>query len=117
MSIKDIIADDITNIFTAEDNTPISAQAVYTPPGGIAQDAVTLLYSNTPLHGDEWQVDPVEQEVIVTLGSLSDVSAWVSRGIVTINYIDYEVMTNPYPYDSYWSIVKLRRPHGNQTLI
>ena len=117
MSIKDIIAEDITNIFTTEDNTPLSVQAVYTAPGGIPQDAVTLLYTNTPLHGDENQDYPVEIAETMALGKASDVSAWVLRGKVTINSIDYELINNPYPKDSYWSLLHLRLPRGFETPI
>ena len=117
MSIKDTIAADITSIFTTEDNTPISEQAIYTPPGGVAQDAITVLFTNTPLHGDEQQDYPVFQADTMALGKASDVSAWIKNGTVTINSIDYELVNNPYPKDSFWSILKLRLPIGSETLI
>lgn len=117
MSIQDIIASDITNVFTVEENTPISVQAVYTPVGGSSEDAITVMYSNTPLHGDEQQNYPVEQEDIMIMGKASDVTGWAKNGKVTINNFDYEIAMAPFPTDSYWSIVALRKPHTNQTLI
>jgi hypothetical protein len=117
MSIKDTIANDITNIFTVEDNTPISKQAVYTPPGGVSQDPVTVLYTNTPLHGDEQQDYQVFEAETMALGKFSDVSGWVLRGKVSIESIEYELINNPYPQDSFWSILHLRLPHANETKI
>lgn len=117
MTIKDIITADIASIFTVEDNTPLSAQAVYTPPGGVAQAAVTVLFTNTPIHGDEQQVYPVVEADTMALGQASGVSAWILNGKVTIDSIDYELINNPYPKDSFWSILHLRLPHGRETKI
>lgn len=118
MSIKDTIIADIANIFTLEDNTPISAQAVYSAPGGgVARPAITVLFTNTPLHGDENQEYPVEQADTMILGEASDVSDWMLNGKVTINSIDYQIVNNPYPQDSFWSVLRLRLPRGSETLI
>ena len=117
MSIKDTITSDITDIFTVEDNTPLSRQAVYTPPGGVAQTAVTILWTNTPLHGDENQDYPVEIADTMALAKASDVSTWVLRGKVTIDSTDYELINNPYPKDSYWSLLHLRLPRNFETPI
>jgi hypothetical protein len=117
MGIKDTIANDITNIFGVEDNTPISKQAVYTPPGGVAQEAVTVLFTNNPLHGDEQQVYPVVEADTMALGKASDVSAWILNGTVTIGSVDYQLVNNPYPQDSFWSILHLRLPIGSETKI
>jgi len=117
MTIQDIIASDITNIFGAEANTPLSVQAVYTAPGGSAEDAVTVMYGNTPLTGDSYGNYPVEQENIAIVGKAASVAAWKLKGTVTINSFDYEIAAAPYPTDSYWSIVMLRKPLTNQTKI
>ena len=74
MTIQDIIASDITDVFTVEENTPLSAQAVYTPVWGSAETAVTVLYSNTPLHGDAYGNYEVEDEDIFILGKAASVS-------------------------------------------
>jgi hypothetical protein len=117
VGIQDIIAADITNIFTVASNTPISVQAVYTPVGGVAQAAVTLLYSNSPLHGDENQDYDVEQADIVALGKASSVSSWTLRGTVIINSTNYQLINNPFPQDAFWSVLMLRLPHGQETRI
>ncbi len=117
MGIQDIIKNDIDNVFTVAGNTPLSVEAVYTPVGGSAETAVTVLYSNSPLHGDEQQNYPVEQEDIHIIGKTSDVSGWLNRGTVTINSFDYEIAEFPYPTDENWSIVALRKPHVNTTKI
>lgn len=112
MALQDTIASDITNVLAAEGNTPLSVQAVYTPPGGIAQTAVTLLYTNTPLHGDENQDYDVEIAETYAIGKAGDVASWILNGKVTINSIDYELINNPFPKDSYWSVLHLRLPRG-----
>ena len=117
MSIQDIIADDITDVLTVEANTPLSAQAVYTPIGGAAQTAITVLYANTPLHGDEQQNYQVGQEEIMIAAKTADVSAWEINGTVTINSFDYEVAMAAYPTDGYWSMIALRTPRLNKTKI
>jgi|GEM_PF-1830201 len=117
MSIQTIIANDITNVFSVAENTPLSVQAVYTPVGGVAQTAVTLLYSNTPLTGDEQQNYSVEQEDILVMGKPVDVSGWVINGKVTIKAFDYEIVSASHPTDSYWSIITLRTPTRNKTKI
>jgi len=117
MTIQDIIASDITDVFGIEENTPLSVQAVYTPVGGAAQTAVTVFYSNSPLHGDSWEPGSVEQENIGIVGKPADVSGWKEGGTVTINSFDYEVAEYPYPTDSFWTIVPLRKPNTNQTKI
>ena len=117
MTIQDIIASDITDVFTVEENTPLSVQAVYTAPGGTAETAVTVLYSNTPLHGDEQQAGSVGDEDIGIIGKTASVSGWVINGTVTINSFDYQVAEYPMPTDSYWSFVVLRTPIRNKTKI
>jgi len=116
-TLQEQIALDITEVFAVEGNTPLSVQAVYTAVGGSAEDAVTVLYSNTPLHGDPHGNYPVEDENIGIVGKTSDVSAWKIDGSVTINSVDYQVAEYPYPTDSYWSVVMLRRPIRNKTKI
>ena len=116
-TLQEQIALDITEVFAVEGNTPLSVQAVYTAPGGTAEDAVTVLYSNVPLHGDPHGNYPVEDEEISIIGKTSDVSAWKIDGDVTINSVDYQVATYPYPTDGYWCVVMLRRPIRNKTKI
>lgn len=116
-TIQDIIALDITEVFTVEGNTPISEQAVYTAVGGSAETAVTVLYSNTPLHGDAYGNYQVEDEDIFILGKPVDVSAWALGGTVTINSFDYKIAMAPFATDGYWSVIALRKPLTNQTKI
>jgi hypothetical protein len=117
MTIQDIIESDKSAIFGVEANTPISVQAVYTPKGGSAEDAVTVFYFNEPLHGDAYGNYKVEDEDIKIVGQTSDISGWQIDGTVTINSIDYEIAMAPYPTDGYWAVVALRRPLNNQTRI
>lgn len=117
MTIQDIIASDITNVFGVEANTPLSVQAVYTPEGGSAEDAVTVFYSNSPLRGDPHGNYGVEQEDIAIVGKSADVSGWLEGGTVTINSFDYEVAEYPDSGGAYWTVVMLRKPLTNQTKI
>ena len=80
MGIQDIIADDDTSVVSIEGVAPISVQAVYTAPGGTVETAVTLFFSDIPLHGDEQQNYEVEQESIYAVGKPSDISSWVING-------------------------------------
>jgi hypothetical protein len=117
MTIQDIILKDIPTIFTVEGNTPLSVQAVYTAIGGTPDPAVTVFYSNIPLHGDEQQRYEVEEEAIFVVAKASDVKDWAINGKVTINDFDYEIAEEPYPRDGYWSVLALRTPTRNKTKI
>ena len=52
------------DLFLDPDENPEAKSAVYTPLGGIAQPAVTVLFIHNPLHGDENQDEDVEQPYI-----------------------------------------------------
>ena len=118
MSLKSIIADDVTNIFTADDSCPQQTTAVYTPVGGSPEAAVSGIFHHIPIHGDE-NTGEVDQAVIFFLALGTNVSHWQLRGKLTVNSTDYEIINNPYPNsaDAVWSKIDLRLPPGSETLI
>lgn len=116
MSLQDTIASDV-KFLKKKSYNPLAVDAVYTPPGGISQPAVEVVYSNIPLTADEQQEYETVGEVIKVLGDPSDVSGWIINGTVTINSFDYQIAMVPQPKDSYWTLVTLRTPTNNKTKV
>jgi hypothetical protein len=110
MTLLSTIAADQDAIFLNSDSCPQYRSAVYTPVNGIAQPAVSGLFSDVPLHGDENQDYPVVQYDTSFTAKSSAVSTWRLRGKVTISSIDYELVNAPFPSSSsvLWSVCLLR---------
>lgn len=117
MTLKDTIESDITDVFLNTDE--FADSAVWTPAGGAAQPAVSGLYNNFPLHGDEYQERPVEQPETYFVTSSALVTSWKARDSLTVKGSTYQIINDPYPdeNDNNWSIVELRLPRGQETRI
>jgi len=117
MSLKDTIESDITKVFLNTDE--FADEAVWTPAGGIPQTPVPGLYNNFPLHGDENQEQDVEQPRTFFVTSSALVSNWRARDFVRIKNTTYQIINAPYSKEdgSGWSVVPLRLPRGQETLI
>jgi hypothetical protein len=117
MTLKETIAADRTAVFLNTDE--FADSAVWTPAGGSAQPAVAGFYNNFPLHGDEYQDNPVSQPQTFFVTASSNVTSWKARDSLTVKSTTYEIINDPYPdeNDNNWSIIELRLPKGLETRI
>ena len=121
MTLKETIESDITEVFLNTDE--FADSAVWTPVGGSAQPSVAGFYNSFPLHGDEYQDNPVVQPQDFFMTKSSLVASWKARDFLTVTSkgvaTTYQIINNPYPDENnnYWSIIELRLPKGQETRI
>lgn len=117
MTLKETIESDVTDVFLNTDE--FADSAVWTPAGGIAQPAVTGFYNNFPLHGDEYQDNPVSQPSTFFVTKSTNVSSWKAKDTLTVKGTTYQIINDPYPdeNDASWSVIGLRLPKGQETKI
>lgn len=107
------------DLFLDITENPAAKTAIWTPVGDVAQPSFVVLYINVPLHGDEFQEQGVEQPETVVVGKNTDVSGIKKQDALSVAGINYQVISAPYPFenDNLWSIIPLRLPRGQETLI
>lgn len=107
-------------LFLNTDENPAARSAVYTPPGGVAQPAITGLYVNQPLYAEDgYNGEDVIQAETWFMAKSSDVSDWVLNGRLAVSGKTYIVANAPIPdeNDNLWSMIPLELPRGEETLI
>jgi hypothetical protein len=116
-TVKETIASDITDVFLNTEE--FADEAYWTPCGGSVQPVVAGFHNKWPLHGDEYQENPVVQPSDNFMTKSSLVSSWKARDNVTINGTVYQIINDPYPRpdDNNWSIVPLRHPRNQEPKI